>query len=60
MSVTIAIPEPTGTDAAYNQRALPQYIAALRAAGAAPIVVPLHERQDRVARLLAGVQGILR
>jgi len=59
MSVIIAIPEPTGTDAAYNQRALPQYIAALRAAGATPIVVPLHERQDRVARLLAGVQGIL-
>jgi putative glutamine amidotransferase len=59
MSVTIAIPEPTGTDAAYNQRALPQYIAALRAAGATPIVVPLNERQDRVARLLAGVQGIL-
>lgn len=59
MSVTVAIPEPTGSDAAYNQRSLPQYIAALRAAGATPIVVPLHERQDRVAKLLAGVQGIL-
>ncbi len=34
MSVTVAIPEPTGSDAAYNQRSLPQYIAALEAAGA--------------------------
>ena len=59
MSVTVAIPEPTGSDAAYNQRSLPQYIAALEAAGATAIVVPLHERQDRVAKLLAGVKGIL-
>jgi putative glutamine amidotransferase len=59
MSVPIAIPEPTSSDPAYNQRSLPPYLAALRAAGATPIVVPLHERQDRVARLLAGVQGIL-
>jgi putative glutamine amidotransferase len=59
MSVTIAIPEPTGSDVAYNQRSLPQYIAALEAAGATAIVVPLNEPQDRVARLLAGVQGIL-
>jgi putative glutamine amidotransferase len=59
MSVHIAIPEPTGSDPAYNQRTLSLYLAALRAAGATPVVVPLHERQDRVARLLAGVQGIL-
>jgi len=59
MSVTIAIPEPTSSDPAYNQRSLPMYIAALHAAGATVLVVPLHERQDRVAKLLAGVQGIL-
>jgi len=59
MSATIAIPEPTGSDAAYNERALPQYIAALEAAGARPIVVPLNGPQDRVAKMLAGVQGIL-
>src|SRR4029077_16966762 len=39
--------------------ALPQYLSALQSAGATPIVVPLHERQDRVARLLEGVQGVL-
>jgi putative glutamine amidotransferase len=59
MSVMIAIPEPTGNDAAYNERSLPQYIAALEAAGATPVVVPLNDLQDRVAKMLAGVQGIL-
>jgi putative glutamine amidotransferase len=59
MPAHIAIPEPTSSDPAYNQRSLPPYLAALHSAGVTPIVVPLHERQDRVARLLAGVQGIL-
>jgi len=59
MSVIIAIPEPTGSDTAYNARALPQYIAALEAAGAMPIVVPVNAAQDRVAKMLAGTQGIL-
>ena len=59
MCVHVAIPEPTSSDSAYNERSLPSYLAALRSAGATPIIVPLHERQDRVARLLAGVQGIL-
>jgi putative glutamine amidotransferase len=59
MCVHVAIPEPTGTDPAYNQRSLPAYLSALRSAGATPIIVPLHESQDRVARLLAGVQGVL-
>jgi len=59
MCVHVAIPEPTSSDPAYNQRSLPAYLAALRSAGATPILVPLHEPQDRVARLLAGVQGIL-
>ena len=59
MCVHIAIPEPTSSDPAYNQRSLPAYLSALRSAGATPILVPLHERQDRVARLLTGVQGIL-
>jgi len=59
MSVHIAIPEPTCSDTAYNQLTLPFYLAALHSAGAIPVVIPLHERQDRVARLLGGVQGIL-
>jgi putative glutamine amidotransferase len=59
MPVRIAIPEPTSSDAEYNQRALPHYLEALRSAGAEPVVVPLSESQERVARLLASVQGIL-
>ena len=59
MTVTIAIPEPTSSDAAYNQHSLPQYMAALEAAGALPIVVPVNGSQDLVASLLAGVRGIL-
>lgn len=59
MCVHIAIPEPTSTDPGYNQRSLPAYLSALRSAGATPVIVPLHERQDRIARLLTGVQGIL-
>ncbi|HWE83342.1 MAG TPA: gamma-glutamyl-gamma-aminobutyrate hydrolase family protein [Terracidiphilus sp.] len=58
-SPRIAIPEPTSTDPAYNSRALPQYIRALQSAGAVPVVIPLTERPDRVARLLATVRGAL-
>jgi putative glutamine amidotransferase len=59
MSVHIAIPEPTSSDSAYNQRSLPPYLAALHSCGVTPVIVPLHERPDRVARLLLGVHGIL-
>lgn len=59
MPIRIAIPEPTSSDSAYNQRSLPPYLSALHASGATPIVVPLHERPDRVARLLASVSGVL-
>jgi putative glutamine amidotransferase len=59
MSVSIVIPEPTGSDREYNQRSLPPYLAALRAAGATPKIIPLGEPQDRVAKLLTGAQGIL-
>jgi putative glutamine amidotransferase len=59
MSVRIAIPEPTSSDTEYNQRSLPPYLAALHSAGATAVIVPLHERQDRVAKLLATVQGVL-
>lgn len=59
MPVRIAIPEPTSSDPEYNQRALPQYIAALQAAGAEPVVLPLSEPQECVARMLTGVEGVL-
>lgn len=59
MALRIAIPEPSSLDTEYNQRALPPYLAALHSAGAVPLVVPLHERPDRLAKLLAEAHGIL-
>lgn len=59
MSVHIALPEPTSLDLDYNQRSLEPYLFSLKAVGATPILIPLHERQDRIARVLASVQGIL-
>ena len=59
MAVRIAIPVPTSSDPEYNQRSLPPYVDALKAAGAEPVVVPLNVAQEPVARLLAGVQGVL-
>jgi putative glutamine amidotransferase len=59
MNVKIAIPEPTSLDPAYNSRVLPQYIQALRSAGATPLPIPLTERPETVAKLLAGTNGVL-
>jgi putative glutamine amidotransferase len=59
MSVKIAIPEPTSLDHAYNSRALPQYIQALRSAGAIPLPIPLTEKPASVAKLLATAKGVL-
>ena len=59
MAIRVAIPEPTSTDDDYNGRALPQYVDALKAAGAEPVVVPLSAPQESVAKLLASVQGVL-
>lgn len=59
MSVHIAIPEVTSLDPEYSQRSIEPYISSLKSAGATPILIPLHERQDRVARVLNTVQGVL-
>lgn len=59
MPVRIAIPEPTSDEPEYNQRSLPQYVAAVEAAGAVPIVISLSEPPERVAKILASVQGVL-
>ena len=55
----IAIPEPTSTDEAYNQRSLPQYVRAVEAAGGVPVPIPLRESNETQARLLATCSAIL-
>ncbi len=55
----IAIPEPTSTDEAYNQRSLPQYIRAVEAAGGIAVPIPLRGGRAEQARMLASCSGIL-
>jgi len=58
VTVHVAIPVPT-SDEEYNQRSLGSYLTALEAAGGRPIVVPLNESQEEVAKLLREADGIL-
>lgn len=55
----IAIPEPTSSDAAYNQRSLPQYLRALEAAGGIPVPIALHASPATQVELLASCSAIL-
>jgi putative glutamine amidotransferase len=55
----IAIPEPTSSDAAYNERSLPQYIHAVKAAGGIVVPIFLQDSQAVQARTLASCSAIL-
>src|SRR5271156_2161187 len=55
----IAIPEPTSTNRAYNQRSLPQYIHAVKSAGGTPVPIPLDEAEAGQKRLLETCTGVL-
>lgn len=55
----IAIPEPTSTDPAYNQRGWPQYAGAVEACGAVAVPVRLSDSPAAVADLVASCSGVL-
>jgi putative glutamine amidotransferase len=55
----IAIPEPTSTDTAYNQRSLPQYIKAIEAAGGTAVPISLNASKTVQARILSSCSGVL-
>jgi putative glutamine amidotransferase len=55
----IAIPEPTSSDEAYNQRSMPQYIRAVEAAGGTAVPIPLRESPSSQAGILASCSAIL-
>lgn len=55
----IAIPEPTSTDGAYNERSWPHYAQAVEASGGIPVKVPLSASQSEVAELVASCEGVL-
>ena len=55
----IAIPVPTSTDEAYNQRSLPQYLRAVEAAGGIPVLIPLRVSNEAQVRLVATCSAVL-
>lgn len=55
----IAIPEPTSTDPAYNQRSWGQYADAVEACGGVAVRVQLSESPAAVANLVATCSGVL-
>jgi putative glutamine amidotransferase len=55
----IAIPEPTSSDTAYNDRSWPQYASAVEASGGVPVKIPLNAAPAEVANLVASCQGVL-
>lgn len=59
MKPRIAVPEPTSTDAAYNQRSLPQYVNAIEAEGGEALVIPAHATPHDIAKLVTGCEAVL-
>lgn len=59
MKPRIAIAEPTSSNPEYNQRALPQYVSALEAEGAEPVIVPAGATPHEIAKLVTRCEGVL-
>src|SRR5579875_3015576 len=55
----IAIPEPTSSDPAYNDRSWPQYAKAVEASGGVAVKIPLSATQSEVANFVASCEGVL-
>jgi putative glutamine amidotransferase len=55
----IAIPQPTSTDIAYNQRSWPQYAVAVERSGGEPVEIPLSATPVQIANLINTCQGVL-
>lgn len=58
-TVRIALPEPTSTDAAYNQRAWAPYFHALLSSGAIGVPIPLDASPATIAKLAGSCSGVL-
>jgi putative glutamine amidotransferase len=55
----IAVPEPTSTDQAYNQRSLPQYLRAIEASGGVGVTILLNQNAEAQIAVLKTCAGIL-
>jgi putative glutamine amidotransferase len=59
MKPRVAIPVPTSTDLAYNQRSWPQYAAAVERSGGIPVEIPLDTTPTAIANLINTCQAVL-
>lgn len=55
----IAIPVPHSGKPDYAQRSLPQYVRAVEQAGGEPVVIPLNQEPDEIAKAITGCQAVL-
>src|SRR5271170_2680874 len=55
----IALPEPTSTNPAYNQRAWAPYFHSLASSGAVGVPIPLDASPATIAKLAASCSGVL-
>ncbi len=59
MKPRIAIPAPTSTDVAYNQRSWPQYAVAIERSGGEPVEIPLLATPVEIVNLINTCQAVL-
>jgi putative glutamine amidotransferase len=59
LAVRIALPEPTSTDTAYNQRAWAPYFHALTSSGAVGVPISLNAPPATIAKLVGSCSGVL-
>jgi putative glutamine amidotransferase len=59
MKPRIAIPAPTSTDVAYNQRSWPQYASCVQRSGGEPVEIPLLATPVEIANLINTCQAVL-
>jgi putative glutamine amidotransferase len=59
MTPRIAIPIPTSTDLAYNQRSWPMYAEAVTRSGGQPVEIPLKATPTEIANLINTCQAVL-
>lgn len=58
MTPRIALPVPTSTDLAYNQRAIPAYAESIRRSGGEPVTIDISSSPAAIHEILATCQGV--
>src|SRR3984957_20718770 len=58
MTPRIALPVPTSTDLAYNQRAIPHYAEAIRRSGGEPVEIGISANPAQIREIIATCQGV--